>query len=56
MRTYLLNGLWQLNGNGFTCEGKVPGSVLSFLLDNKMIDDPFYRDNEDKAFAILNNA
>ena len=55
MRTYLLNGLWQLNGNGFTCEGKVPGSVLSFLLDNKMIDDPFYRDNEDQAFAILNH-
>lgn len=55
MRTYLLNGVWQLNGNGFSCEGKVPGSVLSFLLDNKIIDDPFYRDNEDKAFAILNN-
>ena len=55
MRTYLLNGLWQLNGNGFSCEGKVPGSVLSFLLDNKLIDDPFYRDNEDKAFAVLNN-
>ena len=55
MRTYLLNGLWQLNGNGFSCEGKVPGSVLSFLLDNQLIDDPFYRDNEDKAFAVLNN-
>ena len=55
MRTYLLNGLWQLNGNGFNCEGNVPGSVLSFLLNNKIIDDPFYRDNEDKAFAILNN-
>ena len=55
MRTYLLNGLWQLNGNGFSCEGKIPGSVLSFLLDNKLIDDPFYRDNEDKAFAVLNN-
>ena len=55
MRKYLLNGLWQLKGNGFNCEGNVPGSVLSFLLNNELIDDPFYRENEDKAFAILNN-
>ena len=55
MRTYLLNGLWQLNGNGIRCEGKIPGSVLSFFLDNNVIDDPFYRDNEDKAFAVLNH-
>jgi len=32
---------------------KVPGSVYNDLLINKQMDDPFYRDNEDKAFALL---
>ncbi|MDR0290709.1 MAG: glycoside hydrolase family 2 protein [Treponema sp.] len=32
---------------------KVPGSVYSDLLLNKQMEDPFWRDNEDKAFALL---
>jgi beta-mannosidase len=34
---------------------KVPGSVYSDLLRNKQMDDPFWRDNEDTAFALLEN-
>jgi beta-mannosidase len=32
---------------------KVPGSVYSDLLRNKKMDDPFWRDNEDRAFKIM---
>jgi beta-mannosidase len=32
---------------------KVPGSVYSDLLANKKMEDPHWRDNEDKAFALL---
>jgi beta-mannosidase len=31
----------------------VPGSVYNDLLANKKMDDPFWRDNEDKAFALM---
>ena len=50
-----LNGIWQLCYNGQTCTGTVPGSVYSFLLENKMMDDPFYRDNELSALALMEN-
>ncbi|MDR1948844.1 MAG: glycoside hydrolase family 2 protein, partial [Spirochaetaceae bacterium] len=33
----------------------VPGSVYSDLLNNKKMEDPFWRDNEDKAFALMEN-
>jgi beta-mannosidase len=32
---------------------KVPGSVYNDLLLNKKTEDPYWRDNEDKAFALL---
>jgi beta-mannosidase len=32
---------------------KVPGSVYRDLLDNKKMEDPFFRDNENKAFALM---
>ncbi|MDR3139694.1 MAG: glycoside hydrolase family 2 protein [Treponema sp.] len=32
---------------------KVPGSVYNDLLTNKKMEDPYWRDNEDKAFALL---
>ena len=32
---------------------KVPGSVYNDLLINKKMEDPFWRDNEDKAFSLL---
>ncbi|GHV10632.1 beta-mannosidase [Spirochaetia bacterium] len=34
---------------------KVPGSVYSDLLANKKMEDPFWRDNEDKSFALMEN-
>ena len=43
-----LNGSWKLKetqGNE-SMPVKVPGSVLSGLLENQKIEDPFYRDNE----------
>lgn len=42
-----------MEGNGFSCKGKIPGSVYSFLLDNGLMDDPFYRDNELKALELM---
>ena len=34
---------------------KVPGSVYNDLLLNKQMEDPFWRDNEDRAFALMEN-
>ena len=34
---------------------RVPGSVYSDLLRNNQMEDPFWRDNEDKAFALIEN-
>ncbi|MDR1288655.1 MAG: glycoside hydrolase family 2 protein [Treponema sp.] len=34
---------------------KVPGSVYSDLLANDRMEDPYWRDNEDKAFALMEN-
>ena len=31
----------------------VPGSVYNDLLKNKKMEDPFFRDNEDRAFALM---
>ena len=44
MQRFDLNGTWTLSGGGYDCRGVIPGSVYSFLLDNKLIDDPYYRD------------
>ena len=49
-----LNGKWSLSSSQFTnLEATVPGSVLSTLLEHKLIDDPFYRDNEQKVRQYL---
>lgn len=50
-----LNGIWQIKGAGFECEGVIPGSVYSFLLENKLMEDPFYRQNELEAQKLLDN-
>ena len=50
-----LNGRWRMTGAGFDCEGTVPGSVYSFLLENQLVQDPFYRENELEALKILEN-
>ncbi|MDR0590188.1 MAG: glycoside hydrolase family 2 protein [Spirochaetaceae bacterium] len=34
---------------------QVPGSVYNDLLINKKMEDPFWRDNEDRALAVMEN-
>jgi len=41
-----------MRGNGFDCTGTIPGSMYSFLLNNNLIEDPYYRDNEYKALEL----
>lgn len=55
MKKFSLNGLWTLQGAGYKAEGTVPGSVYSFLLDAKLMEDPFYRDNELQALDLMDN-
>ena len=52
MKKHDLTGTWELSGNGLKCDGKIPGSVYSILLENGLIEDPFYRDNEMCALAV----
>ncbi|MCL2070446.1 MAG: glycoside hydrolase family 2 protein, partial [Treponema sp.] len=40
-------------GGGQYLPARVPGSVYSDLLQNRQMEDPFWRDNEDAAFALL---
>lgn len=44
-----------MSGAGFQCTGTVPGSVYSFLLDNRLMEDPFYRQNELEALKLMGN-
>ena len=55
MKKISLNGTWRLTGAGYDCEGTIPGSVYSFLLDNALMEDPFYRQNELEAVKLLEN-
>ena len=55
METISLNGQWEMCGNGYGCSGSIPGSVYSFLIDNNLMDDPYYRDNEWSALELLNH-
>ncbi|MBQ7565526.1 MAG: glycoside hydrolase family 2 protein [Oscillospiraceae bacterium] len=53
MKKFDLNGTWRMTGGGFDCEGKVPGSVYSFLLDAGLMEDPFWRENEQDALRLM---
>ena len=53
MEKFLLNGKWRIKSNSYDTVGDVPGSVYSALLKNGLMEDPFYRDNERKALAIM---
>lgn len=55
MKKFSLNGQWDLKGGGYSTIGTVPGSIYSFLLDAALIPDPFYRDNELAALALMDN-
>jgi beta-mannosidase len=49
-----LNGKWRVRctTEDYEIEANVPGSVMNDLLSQGMMDDPFYRDNEDEALVI----
>ena len=55
MKQLSLNGIWRMKGGGFDCEGKIPGSLYSFLLDSGNMEDPYWRDNEFEALALTHN-
>lgn len=45
-----LNGLWKINYyKDNDIEVSIPGSLYSALLDNSIIEDPYYKDNELKT-------
>ncbi|MBR3804809.1 MAG: glycoside hydrolase family 2 protein [Clostridia bacterium] len=52
MKTTSLCGKWKMTGNGYDCEGVIPGSLYSFLLNAGLIEDPYYRDNESFALEL----
>ena len=52
MKSLSLNGIWKMEGAGFECEGTVPGSLYSFLLNAGRMEDPYWRDNEFDALAL----
>ncbi len=55
MKKISLNGTWKLCGAGYECEGTVPGTVYSILLERGLMEDPFYRCNELDAYKLLEN-
>ena len=59
MKEQILNGIWEcfspVTGGGrkqYRCKAAVPGSVHQALLENKLILDPYFRDNEQSLFWI----
>lgn len=58
-----LNGIWKLHIIGKDAallpeegiEAKIPGTVYGALLEEKLIPDPFYRDNELKVLPLMDN-
>lgn len=55
MQQVNLNGIWKLKGGEYDTEGEIPGSVYSILLKKGLMEDPYYRDNELKSLAIMDN-
>ena len=52
MKRISLDGIYRMTGGGYGCEGTIPGSLYSFLLDGGLMPDPYYRDNEVDALAL----
>ena len=55
MKKIELNGQWQMSGNQYVCTGTVPGSVYSFLLENGLMEDPYFRQNEISATKLADH-
>ncbi|MDD2213456.1 MAG: glycoside hydrolase family 2 protein [Oscillospiraceae bacterium] len=50
-----LDGTWTLAFQNQTCQGKIPGSVYSFLLNAGLMPDPYDQDNEQQALDLMQN-
>jgi len=52
-----LNGEWKLSSpdKNIYVDAQVPGSIYNDLLENKIIPDPFYRDNEQLVKSFMNS-
>ena len=56
LRQYITQGwMLQIRGEEERIPAQVPGSVYHDLLCSKRMEDPFWRDNEDKALKLLEN-
>ena len=55
MKTLSLNGAWEMRHTEESCwhPARVPGSVYTDLLREGEMEDPFWRDNELKTFALM---
>ena len=55
MKKINLNGAWRMRDTSEECwhEAAVPGTVYTDLLRDGVMEDPFWRDNEMKAFALM---
>lgn len=53
MRQQILHENWTLCLDGEQLPAQVPGSVYNDLLTNGRMEDPYYRDNELKALALM---
>lgn len=59
----VLNGIWKLNMTGRDeavmpdggINARVPGSVYGAMLEQGLIPDPYYRDNELQALPLMDN-
>lgn len=54
MNRFSLNGQWQLQTELINIPVQVPGSVYHDLLTAGIVEDPFYRDNEEHAKQTMN--
>lgn len=48
-----LNGKWRLFNSKYDITAAVPGSLCDSLLEQGLIDDPYYRDNEYKTLPLF---
>lgn len=48
-----LNGKWRLFNSKYDITADVPGSLCDSLLEQGLIDDPYYRDNEYKTLPLF---
>lgn len=57
MKKKLLNSSWKMHKTSENnwIEALVPGSVYNDLLNNNLMEDPYYRDNEIKALQLMEN-